>query len=413
MSRYMRSPRLLSLARKSQSVQSAGPQAIRLQRVKFHKPFSAKKLIIAAGIYYLCYETYTSVILGKLDAAADALEAEAARLPPPKGSARAQSEDDDEGDDEDELAGDVELLYFPFPGTTKSHEPQPYRGSDPEWQTFVKISKDKPLKDSIMHSLAERCCYHPVIKGMQGVRWQWQALQISYPYKPPPIFTRWGLSIGTESIALVQHTVDPLVVTRMAKTLWPSAVAQSVWSFSSTLVTQNAMTMATLLGYDTKTNEQRAIENMQQAIKSQAGLSKSRLPPSMPSGPAGSALSALDKRATGGTTTPETPGAPASVRGADSSIPKAEEIYGLEKKHISSPMQAFKKTLQKTWRHAGTYPPRGAIFVGGLVSVETSRAFIIFDCRAWWDPKTKQFVDRAVSIQPRSVHPKTQAPLPE
>ncbi|KAI1259950.1 hypothetical protein F5Y18DRAFT_283271 [Xylariaceae sp. FL1019] len=377
MLRYLRSSRLLSLARKSTSPRSAGPQNIRLQRVKFYKAFSAKRLFIAAGIYYLCFDTYTQVILGKLDATADGLEAEAARPPPPKGSARAQSEDDeDDDDDDDELAGDVELLYLPFPDR-----------------------------------LAERCCYHPAVKGVQGVRWQWQALQISFPYKPPPIFTRWGLSIGTESIALVRHTVDPLMVTRMAKTLWPSPVAQSLWSFYSTLVEQNVMTMARLLGYDTKTNEQRAIENMQQAIKSQSGQSNTRLPPSMLSGPADSALSALNKRATGATTTPETAGAPARVKGADSEIPKAEEIYGLAKNHVSGPMQAFGKTLQKTWRHAGTYPPRGAIFVGGLVSVETSRAYVIFDCRAWWDPKTKEYVDRAVSIQLRSVHAKTQAPL--
>jgi hypothetical protein len=36
-------------------------------------------------------------------------------------------------------------LFIPFPGTTKQLEPIPYRGSDPEWQAFIKFSKDQEL----------------------------------------------------------------------------------------------------------------------------------------------------------------------------------------------------------------------------------------------------------------------------
>lgn len=36
-------------------------------------------------------------------------------------------------------------LFIPFPGTTKQLKPVPYRGSDPEWQAFIKFSQDQDL----------------------------------------------------------------------------------------------------------------------------------------------------------------------------------------------------------------------------------------------------------------------------
>lgn len=40
-------------------------------------------------------------------------------------------------------------LFLPFPLTLKMIKPPPYRGSDPEWQEFIKISKDVELRKTI------------------------------------------------------------------------------------------------------------------------------------------------------------------------------------------------------------------------------------------------------------------------
>ena len=40
-------------------------------------------------------------------------------------------------------------IFIPFPGTTKQLQPKPYRGTDPEWQAFIKFSKDKSLGKSV------------------------------------------------------------------------------------------------------------------------------------------------------------------------------------------------------------------------------------------------------------------------
>ena len=49
----------------------------------------------------------------------------------------------------EELEDEVKPLFIPFPGTTKQLKPVPYRGSDPEWQEFVKFSKDKKLAQKV------------------------------------------------------------------------------------------------------------------------------------------------------------------------------------------------------------------------------------------------------------------------
>lgn len=40
-------------------------------------------------------------------------------------------------------------MFIPFPGTTKQLKPKAYRGSDPEWQEFIKFSKDQKLAQKV------------------------------------------------------------------------------------------------------------------------------------------------------------------------------------------------------------------------------------------------------------------------
>jgi len=55
----------------------------------------------------------------------------------------------DKLDLDEEIAKEVDeqgaSIFIPFPGTTKQIQPQPYSGSDPEWQEYVKFSKDPAL----------------------------------------------------------------------------------------------------------------------------------------------------------------------------------------------------------------------------------------------------------------------------
>ena len=78
---------------------------------------------------YVCYKIYSKVVLDPLERAA--IEA---------------MKDMPEELSEDELH---RPMFIPFPGTTKQLKPKPYRGSDPEWQEFIKFSKDQKLAQRV------------------------------------------------------------------------------------------------------------------------------------------------------------------------------------------------------------------------------------------------------------------------
>lgn len=36
-------------------------------------------------------------------------------------------------------------IFFPFPFTSKVVESRPYKGTDPEWQEYIRIARDRDL----------------------------------------------------------------------------------------------------------------------------------------------------------------------------------------------------------------------------------------------------------------------------
>jgi hypothetical protein len=110
---------------------------------------------------------------------------------------------------------DHKPLFIPFPGTTKQLKPKPYRGSDPEWQEFIKFGKDQKLaqrvrgqwstfltfEPTLTHHVEELANYvqqvalrHPVLAIRCGkqmkLRRYW--LDVDFPQHAPPEFERSG-----------------------------------------------------------------------------------------------------------------------------------------------------------------------------------------------------------------------------
>lgn len=50
---------------------------------------------------------------------------------------------------EDMADEDEPILFLPFPFTTKEVRQLPYKGSDPEWATFIAVNKDQQLQKDI------------------------------------------------------------------------------------------------------------------------------------------------------------------------------------------------------------------------------------------------------------------------
>jgi hypothetical protein len=86
-------------------------------------------------VYYALWQIYMSVVLDPL---LDWAEAEWDSM-----SEKEKQQMEEQADDEE----DEPILFLPFPFTTKQIAQPPYKGTDPEWQEFLKVNKD-PKKQS-------------------------------------------------------------------------------------------------------------------------------------------------------------------------------------------------------------------------------------------------------------------------
>jgi hypothetical protein len=345
--------------------------------------------------YYVCWEWYDYNVLGRLASALD---------------------DDDEPLSDEELE-ELEPLFIPFPFTTRQIESLPYRGIDPEWQAFVKISKDQKIVRSLEYSLAVLCQKavgaHPGITQKYGTQPKIvkYMVDVQYPTKPPPTFVRKGLLIDDAEISVSEQPVDSWTVFRLRRLLWPSTFTASFMSFTWALVKQNAEILARTLGYDTESrtpsSAQAAFEKIQQHLErssvkpdSKVNESSSDKPPGLPG--------SLN---TGSTVRNPLPSGPSPSTDSKQQSLKDQYAIKMAKEHSNAPGQAFKQKYAQLWRPLHDYPPRGSLSVSGVVELDTPRARITVEAFAWFDPKSQKFDSKSLILRWRSIRPKAQRPL--
>ncbi|KAK8058053.1 hypothetical protein PG994_008501 [Apiospora phragmitis] len=381
------------------------PQTIRLQRVKIWRRVKFWHFVGGAMAYYISYKLYehiTSEHIGKL------LEREIATMSPQE---RKQLKRDMEEDESDPFT-------IPLPLTTKLVQPMPYKGTDPEWQMFIKVAKDKDLMESIKKSLAETVRKtledHPHIKQKFGtnmkVRRHW--LELHFPYRPPPTFERRVIEFGN--------------------VLWPTALTLSTWAFTAELFKQNLRATAKYVGYEPQSRDSSAdVQATLDKIRRQLAKGQSKAPDAKEQSPLASpktqsvdgsetgASSTMSPSSTSGsspptaTTSPD-PSGPGPKAGAASDRKRSpEDIYGVSKmvQHTSGPWETFKRKFGQTWRPAGNLPPRGSIGVSGLVEVVCPGATMTVEIWAFWDPQAKKFDPRTMQMKLKPIRMKHQAPL--
>ncbi|KAI1454824.1 hypothetical protein F4805DRAFT_438072 [Annulohypoxylon moriforme] len=398
------------------------PQVIHTQRVRIRRKwFKPRNFIVAGCIYYVAYRAYKSAVFTTI----------ALWL--------GDEEEDLTSEERDEIEEEtLEPMFFPIPFTTRTVESPPYKGSDPEWQAFIRINNDPELTRSIQDGLAEvvrktasrnSMLVHRCGSDMKLSKY-W--LHIIYPSRPPPTFVQKGISIGDE-VAITEEPIDTTTALWIRRALWPYTVSVSLWSFSGALVKQNALNFAKIFGYDPNPSPtpslQQTVEEVQQRLKkpiAEPGSKTSKsLPPAKPQeadGSSSNSTSPVGNKTPGSSPTPGSSAASPNsgvsrpmpiISEVEPNKPKsAKDIYSIEytKGHIQGPFMAFKQKFNQTWRPIQGLPPRGSIFVSGLVELATPRAYITIDATAFWDPKTKTFDNRTTNFRLRTIRMKTQSP---
>ncbi|RDL42433.1 uncharacterized protein BP5553_02412 [Venustampulla echinocandica] len=357
-------------------------QVVNIQKVRFIKPrlrVRATSFFIYAITIYACINVFDKLVLDPLDRAAE----EALKNTPAA-----------------ELAEDTDKpLFIPFPGTTKVVKALPYQGSDPEWQTFIKINRDRPLQARLRAELADLIRQlgesHPLIalKCGKGLKPNRSWINIDYPNYPPPGYERSGIEISDEAVSWVTAPVDSHTVFRLQKILWPQALMRSCWDFAKVLVADDTKWFAGILGIQSNNSPVPSLGEL---------VTRNEHPLKHP---------ALNKTGPPLTTEP----AKSTVDGKiaeDEYFASAEQTkLAALRQHFLKPIAAFKTKFKQTWSPARNYPPRGCIILKGLVELEGPKAYVLFDVSAAWDPKTKTFHKDSYDIKVKRLSAKKQGPL--
>ncbi|KAI9647991.1 hypothetical protein NHQ30_002619 [Ciborinia camelliae] len=383
----------------------ASSSASDIQVVRFKKPpFNPKNAAITIIVAIASFEIYTRLVLAPFDKAAE----EASKHIP-----------------EEEWQEAAQPLFIPFPGTTKELPAFPYKGTDPEFQEFMRISKDAELLQKLRVDLAEFmrdfASKTPGIVRFAGKNMKTRRLwlDIDFPKFPPPTFERSGLEITDDTISWVVAPVEASLVYKIRNVLWPTAVFQSSWSFFKVLAAEEFRSIAGKFGVEVQaTPTQQSIDQI--LARSQKWVKETR------------ELNGQQKVAGGvqrPLTTKDLP--PRNTLGdkskeiGDAAAPGKpnvkEEIlpiltYTFQDLHSSlakSLIAAKIKYVEITrrLRPRQNLPPRGSVKVSGFVELEAEKAFLVFDVIAAWDPKREDFDLSSMQLILRRIQKKVQVPV--
>ncbi|KAH6853112.1 hypothetical protein B0I37DRAFT_348602 [Chaetomium sp. MPI-CAGE-AT-0009] len=328
---------------------------------------------------------------------------------------------------------DDDPVFIPLPLTTKKHPPQPYSRRDPEWQTFVKMSRNPELQQKIRDHVAQICLdaasRHPLLTSRYGqvtkVQKYW--MDIDYPYKAPPVYERTGILVTDDAMTLVTVPYDSWVAKQMERVLWPKPLALGFWALGTATVKQTTLEVARYLGFASE-----------EPGNAQAP-SKPAAPRPLPSGPGPEVQKALHQIRQQATRRPEEVNDPgsmsssASAPSAASSTPRDKPMplpdkptLDQNKQHTpdqkswlqemvlsvatSQPWQQLKQTYAREQQPLWADPPRGSVCVSGLVELEMAKAYIVLDVITWYDPKTNSRAPGTTMLHLRKILAKNQAP---
>ncbi|CAK7262736.1 hypothetical protein SEPCBS119000_000135 [Sporothrix epigloea] len=394
-----RRPLTSGLSATGASAASTAPPFVQHVRIRSRRRW--RNTAIGASVMYACWSTYFSHVV----------------VPPLA----------------DHIEEDGTPIFVPFPFTFKVVESRPYKGTDPEWQTYIRIAKDRDLLMKIRNDMLDivraAAEANPILTHRCGkqmkVRKHW--LDLDFPYRPPPKVTRNGLMLSAEGLEYVEAEVDQVTMMRISRALWPEPVALSASSFVTTLFRQNMHNVARYFGFEPSENDPSAVfrsfaakhDRTPQDLHALASELKRRLEDAE----AKDARARSDKKDVGVATDiarslsppqpPSSLSAPPQDEDASSRILNTRDLIPFEslRASIDDAWLDFKKKLAETWLPLRPQPPSGSVGVSGLVELQAPNSRIMIEVMAFWDPKTRKYDTPTMHMKLRSIRPRTQMPL--
>ncbi|KAG6041648.1 hypothetical protein E4U41_003086 [Claviceps citrina] len=284
-----------------------------------------------------------------------------------------------------ELSGgqDEPLLFLPFPFTTTEVKQPPYKGSDPEWSTFLSVNRDRQAQKDIKNGLVELIIRgveknpaYVKLLGGKDIKLRKMWLDIIYPLAPPPKHYISGIIIDDGGVFWGSRPIDPIAAGHLDMAIYPKAVALSVWTFFNSLCRQTAQDAAKALGFSTEPPEDTAWQTVAiNRVREQGGFGTPGTQAAKPSGSTASPAANLPA--------PTTPG--------DGQGPLVGNDSQLDPR-IQGALHDAATTLSKNWKSAKQPPSRGCVRVDGLVELQGKNAVMAVYVFSWYDPKQKKYL---------------------
>ncbi|KAL9101556.1 MAG: hypothetical protein Q9163_003185, partial [Psora crenata] len=299
-----------------------------------------------------------------------------------------------------------------------------YKGSDPEWKNYATLARDhekcKKLQPRMIAKNSPEDIVGILVREINSshkiCRWFGQPikarrvwLDFDFPTKAPIEYERPGIEITDDYIALTRRPVSEKEYKRVQNALWPQSIATSLY-----------------VSYRTFWSLQYARLKQYFHVRSEQGNEAAQLNPralGLPPWPRpeqkeDTRLSTgLDKMADPKSTDGKSTGianakSPPKSSLADSpissrilsSLPSIPQVTG----DAAVAVTAFKQTVAKTWQIPSILE-RGQVPISGLIEIEGSRGFAVYDAVALYDPTKSTIV--AISVQLRRAALKRQSPL--
>ncbi|KAF1354917.1 hypothetical protein BDV97DRAFT_282308, partial [Delphinella strobiligena] len=284
-----------------------------------------------------------------------------------------------------------------------------YKGSDPEWQEYVKIAKDHTKHKRINLELADIICQgsinHPVIAKQLGkdlkVGKYW--LDITFPDGPPQEYARSGIEVGDDFIALSTQRLSPEQQHRVSRALWPTAAFNGLYASSKVLFAFQYRRLKQALGIESTPepgSPEAKMQHMLQMLQAQQQQQQQgKLVPGKAQADPGTA-----------TTSASSSTSPSSDDSALKSLFPWLIKAPTPPTSIEMPLafHVFNSTLAKDWLPKKMEPPRGTLVVQGLVQIKGPKAVLTFDVQGFYEPKSSRFL--TVNATPRLLKKWSQAP---
>lgn len=318
-----------------------------------------------------------------------------------------------DGQEEIDLDED-DPLFIPLTWPTEMPR-EYYRGSDPEWQQFIRVAKDRKLQDQINKSLlsilSKNATMLPPLANRLGKDPEVAKymLDYSYPDGPPPDYERTGIAIGSGYIALVVQTITPEEYQKLSRLVFPRAAIESTLEAGRVTLGIHYRRLKQALGIegkDPKSLEERwktAVDLMQRQEEARSGKQVDK---AGDDSVAGAGVMASGHSASGAQ----------SARSSENGgripwhFPMPLPSNSVESGSFDGPigLRVFTSNLAKKWNPKSQEPPRGCFIVQGLVELKGTRGRLLFDVAGFYSPEKSKFV--WMNAQVRSYKPRSQPP---